>query len=678
MSVFDDLDHLLKKKKEKNDKSPVISEPPPSENAAQNLAPTYDPMGFYTGTEAPEFRPEGNAYGEDVGKAVRSVLRGTDAVVRGAADTLTLGAMDRMAAALSAATGVGGEFGEYGKNLDTQREASRADQRERAPLRLMGQIAGGVVGPAKGARIWQNATALPGRAVGGAVGGASAGLPYGYFSSEADLDSMQAVGDGLKGGLTGAAIGAGAPVVGNAIGRAVDFIRNRVSPDAFSTLPRVSQRNVEEMARTMDLSRVQKEASRLGPNAMLADVSPDMRLVAQNAATRPGVSPVVTEPLRARDAMRNERLQDALNVNLGPNVDRSRVTERLQALRSEAGDKYPTLAATTPDQMPAYSVLKTIDETRQSPLGRNPDVASAMNSIETVMRGPGGSYGRSAAEFHAARQVADGILQNQNTPSHVLRAVQAVRNELDDALKTGVSGWKNLDARFSDIAGRQEAFQNGQTILNSGREAMRPDEYARYLQGLSKKQNVAERLGVRAELDRLAGQSGNDLAQFNRTLMEVGDDNNRKLSMLFGSDRTKRLYDARDAERIFAETNNAVNSGSQTAQRMGANQLLSAGSATSGAGAPTSIPEMMMVARKRLADAVNDAKYGRINEDSARQLAGMAVAQGPNRDNFIRALQSRASRTDPESDIERTIKALRPGAVAGLLSDGREKKRQQK
>jgi len=159
--------------------------------------------------------------------------------------------------------------------------------------------------------------------------------------------------------------------------------------------------------------------------------------------------------------------------------------------------------------------------------------------------------------------------------------------------------------------------------------------------------------GSLIELDRLAGQSGNDLGQFKRTLMEVGDDNNRKLSMLFGPERTQRLYDARDAERIFEATNNAVNSGSQTAQRMGANQLLSGGSATSGAGAPTSVPEMVMAARKRFADAVNDAKYGRVNEDSARQLAGMSVAQGQERDAFIRALR-------------------------GLLSDGREKKRQQR
>jgi hypothetical protein len=669
----------VKPKEEKKEK-PRPADPVASENAAQNLAPAYDAAGNYLGMEVVAPPAANNAYGEDVIKAVKSFSRGADAVVRGAADTLTLGSIDRLSAGLGAATGIGGEFGEYSKNLEAQRAASRVDQEERGPLRLMGQIAGGVVGPAKGLQLLQNATRLPGRAVGGAVAGASAGVPYGYFSSDADLNSMAAAGDALKGGAAGAVIGGAAPVVGNAIGRAVDFVRNRVSPDQFSTLPRVTQRNLESLSRDMDLQRVQAEATRLGPNAMLADVSPDMRLVAQNAATRPGVSPLVADPLRARDAARNERLSDVLDNTLGPNVDRIRVNDRLQALRTKTGEQYPKLAATTPDQMPAYSVLQSIDTARSSPLGRSADVASAMNKIETVLQNPqaNGAYGRSAAEFHAAREVADGILNSANTPDHVKRAVQAVRNELDDALKSNVGGWPKLDAKFSDIAGRQEAFQSGQTIFNNGREALRPAEDLRYWQNLNRKQQTADRLGARAELDRIVGQSGNDLSVLNSTLKERGDDAFAKLQTRFGPENTNRLYDARDAERIFADTNNRVNNGSQTAQRQGANQLLSAGSETAGAGAPTSIPEMVMAARKRFSDAVRDAAYGKVNEDSARQLARMTVAQGPERDAFIRALQGRANRTDPELDIERTLKALRPGAVAGLLSDGRERKRQQK
>jgi len=323
--------------------------------------------------------------------------------------------------------------------------------------------------------------------------------------------------------------------------------------------------------------------------------------------------------------------------------------------------------------------LTTIDAIKASPVARNPGVAEALSQIERVLTNQGsGAVGRSAAEFHAARRLADDILNSPSTSGSVRSAVKAIRDELDMNLKQGVKGWPQADARFADIAKRQEAFENGQTVFNSGREALRPDEYARYLSGLNTKQTATERLGARAELDRIVGQSNNDLNALQRTMKLPGDDPARKMELLFGPNKTRKFYDAKEAERIFAETNNQVNNGSQTAQRMGANQLLSAGSQTSGAGAPTSVPEILMAANKRFSDAVRDAAYGRVNEDAARQLARMTVAQGQERDAFIRALQGRANRTDPELDIERTLKALRPGAVAGLLSDGRERKRQQK
>ena len=647
-------------------------------NSTQNLAPAYDAIGNYLGTETVAPPAANNAYGEDVGKAVMSMLRGTDAVVRGAADTLTLGSMDRAAAALGAATGIGGEFGEYSKNLETQRAASRADEKERAPLRLMGQIAGGVVGPAKGLRILQNATTLPGRAIGGAVAGASAGLPYGYLSSDADLNSMQALGDGVQGALAGGVIGGAAPVVGNAIGRAVDFVRNKTSPDAFSTLPRLTQRNLEQVARDADLPRVQAEASRLGPNAMLADVSPDMRLVAQNAATRPGVASIVNDPLTLRDATRNDRLTGALNQSFGRNFDRTVINERLGALQKSAGDEFERLSKMAPNDMPAFNVLTTIDKIKVSTEGRKEGVARALNQIERVLTNPKtGAVGRSADEFHAARVMADEIY-NETTSGSVKNATKAIRDELDKALKTGVSGWPVADARYADIKGRQRSFENGQTVFNTGREAMRPDEYARYLSGLNGWQNKMERVGARAELDRLAGQSNNDLRTLNNTLKLPGDDPARKMALLFGDEPTQRFYNAKDAETIFAKTKASVVDGSQTAQRQGAARLLNEGSQPGGAGAPASTAELLMALRRRFGNALDDAKYGRVNEDAARQLARMSVAQGPERDAFIRALQGRANRTDPELDVERTLKALRPGAVAGLLSDGRERKRQQR
>ena len=288
-----------------------------------------------------------------------------------------------------------------------------------------------------------------------------------------------------------------------------------------------------------------------------------------------------------------------------------------------------------------------------------------------------GVVGRSASEFHAARRLADEIY-NDSTSGSVKASVDAIRKNLDASLKQGVSGWPAADARFADIAKRQEAFQNGQTVFNTGREALRPDEYSRYLSGLNPWQNKLERVGARAELDRLAGQSNNDLSAFNNALKLPGDDPARKMQLLFGDDPTRRFYNAKEAENIFADTKRMVLDGSQTAQRQGAARLLNEGSQPGGAGAPMSSAEIIMDLKRRFGNALDDARYGKVGDDTARQLASMSVAQGAERDAFIRALQGRANRTDPELDIERTLKAVRPGAVAGLLSDGREKKRQQR
>jgi hypothetical protein len=328
--------------------------------------------------------------------------------------------------------------------------------------------------------------------------------------------------------------------------------------------------------------------------------------------------------------------------------------------------------------MPAFSVLKTIDALKVSTEGRKRGVASALKDIERVLTNPKtGVVGRSADEFHSARVMADEIINETKSPS-VYNAAKAIRDELDTALKTGVSGWPAADARYADIMGRKAAFEKGQTVFNTGREAMRPDEYARYLQGLNGWQNKMERVGARAELDRLAGQSNNDLSAFNKALKLPGDDPARKMALLFGEEPTQRFYNAKDAESLFAKTKASVVDGSQTAQRQGAARLMNEGSQPGGAGAPMSTGEILMDLKRRFGNALDDAKYGRVNEDAARQLARMSVAQGPERDAFIRALQARANRTDPELDVERTLKALRPGAVAGLLSDGRERKRQQR
>lgn len=72
-----------------------------------------------------------------------SLLGKIDSVVRGAADTLTFGLSDEIAAGLGGLTGIGGKFGDFSGNLEKERATDAVDAENRAPFRIFGQLGGG-------------------------------------------------------------------------------------------------------------------------------------------------------------------------------------------------------------------------------------------------------------------------------------------------------------------------------------------------------------------------------------------------------------------------------------------------------------------------------------------------------------------------------------------------------
>lgn len=120
-------------------------------------------------------------------------VEGTDAFVRGMADTASLGFADEISAAGDTITGTG----TMDENLRRQREIDRYDAENSPWLRGGGQVAGGLLLP-----IGRGATSI--RDLAG-VGGVS-GAGYGIGSGENLTD--RAIG-GVSGGVAGAALGAG-------------------------------------------------------------------------------------------------------------------------------------------------------------------------------------------------------------------------------------------------------------------------------------------------------------------------------------------------------------------------------------------------------------------------------------------------------------------------------------
>lgn len=170
-----------------------------------------------------------NATVDEIAKGLASKRSGTigetvDAFVRGAANAATFGFADRLAAAAGAATGIGGERGEYAKNLATQRAIDEANLKEHSVATIGGNLAGALALPVGAAG---QAATLGGRMAAGAGMGAAQGALYGVGSSPDLTNLPQVAGNMGAGAGVGALVGGAAPAVVEGLGLAAKTALDR-------------------------------------------------------------------------------------------------------------------------------------------------------------------------------------------------------------------------------------------------------------------------------------------------------------------------------------------------------------------------------------------------------------------------------------------------------------------
>lgn len=181
-----------------------------------------------------------------------SLLQTIDNAVRGAADTLTFGFADEIAAGADRLFGINtGKQGTAPQNYDEALAAQRARDAEGGGARVVGQLGGAIVPIGTGAQLVKQgltATKVAPTAMKVAAGtGALTGGAYGVGSAEGDL-SDRAVG-GVQGATTGAILG---PVVQKGFeagGKVVDLAKNiagvktpiaKLSPQVQQTIQEVA------------------------------------------------------------------------------------------------------------------------------------------------------------------------------------------------------------------------------------------------------------------------------------------------------------------------------------------------------------------------------------------------------------------------------------------------------
>ncbi len=452
--------------------------------------------------------------------------------------------------------------------------------------------------------------------------GAGIGATDASVRSDGDIDKTKMgllIGGGT--GLLGPAVG---KVVGKGVRAVADAFRSRraaklaeMPADAFGYIRRAITDD------GLDASGLQQRLADLGPEAMLADVGPNLQRQAGALAATPGRGQeIVRDALKERAAGANARIRSSVDENLGP--------ARLpSALDAEA-------AANQQAVRPAYR--QAFEQARPYDVG--PIAADLERQIQTLrgdpqralqrVRGMLDVHGSNVLDTNPVtmfntRQAIDGMLATEADPK-VIAVLTDARQMIDDGLTRAVPQIKEADASFAELARQREAVKRGQQVLDSGRTAPRPQELAQEVQEGALPQGmqigpsaVPLRLsqGARAEIERIVGTNANDVQALNRLIKGEGDWNRDRLATLFGPEKANRLFKVLESERVFADTNNVVTRNSESAARLAAqNELGGAGEMAFGTKEAFKAGGVKGILRSYAADKVDDVVKALMSSDT--------------------------------------------------------------
>ena len=534
--------------------------------------PPTDPVAAILAREAAARR---------VAKGVRSVARkptpglseaegNAEAAAFGGANSLTLGMFNRGLGGVDYLTGGSPS---YSAGVDKVAAHEAELQRKYPIAHIGGSLAGGVgsgLGLARGGLAFSRTGAsIPQRLGMGAAEGAAFGAAQGagqtYSGNLPDYVQNALIGTGLGavGGAAGEAIGAGA-------GSLYGSIRDRahgIFPEPVLRAGRADAQGLEHLPR-------------LGPDAMLPDAGPSMQATAQQAAL--GIGPnrsSIVNALVERDRGTVGRLQTDVEAALGPAPRPSQVAEGIDAGRRQINTEYdPVLRGRAIEPGEANRVMGRLNELALTTRENLDEVVGAL----TV---PGHNLpDLSPQAWLAARQRVDSMIEAASNPMNPNRyrasVLTNVRRMIDDELAANVPGIKAVDAKFAANRAEQEALERGGTVLDTGKQALHPEDLRDLMrvdaapQGMAPAgppaANVRLRQGVRADIDRRVGTKANDLTELERTMGTPQDWNAQKLAQVFGEQPTQAVRDSIERNRVFRETYQRIAQGSDTAQRQAA------------------------------------------------------------------------------------------------------------
>lgn len=558
----------------------------------------------------------------------------------------------------------------YDQELSRIQGVTSRAKEENPNTAIAGSLTGGVLGTAPlvaaaPAAFGAGAGSLGARSIASMLTSGAIGAGDAAVRSGGDLKST-AVGGGL-----GLGLGLVAPGVASLAGRGVTAIADKVGglskpTGALAGLPKpAADFALDTVGDPARLAAMRTELDRLGPQGMLADVSPEWMGVARGAASQPGMRDEIAMPLLTRDAGKNVRLRTDMNQAIGPAPVPSQIEAGITNNQAALAPQYQQVfqGARAVDTAPIAQALEADAINLRGPAQR------AVQQVRQMLDVTGeGVLDPNPYTLFQTRQAIDGLLAGEVNPQ-VLRVLGNARRQVDDTLAAAVPGIKDVDAQFAELARQNTAVGRGQQVLDSGRTAPRPQELAQEVQQGALPQGtqigpsaapLRLRQGARAEMDRIVGTSANDPAAMQKLVRSEGDWNRDRLRTLFGSGADDVLNSI-DRETTFYRTGNRVSSGSDTAM---ANRF---GNFLDDAAKPNTIPTDSTITGLILrgAQKAGQKALGANAEEKAarfaRDLGRLSVAQGDAREMIIQSLMESASKRqslDPINASARKVARL--------------------
>lgn len=423
------------------------------------------------------------------GQGGAGIMRSVDSAMRGAADTASFGFADELSAGLGAATGLGGEFGDFSGNLHRQRIEQELRDQNDPYSSLIGRLGGAIgtgVGLAKGglslgANAVNAGSGLGRVAMASAADGAIAGGLYGAGSGEGLTDRM---GDAAKGAMLGGAVGGAVPLATAGISAAaqplIAPIMSRLKPQKYAEKAlaegvRRSGMSSDDIANALARSQADDQGMFTVADAMGHSGQRMLSTVARNPNNS---RQTIADTLTTRQMGQGDRLSRTLAEGFGASDTAAQRTARLTAERGALANVNYDAARQGAGSVDISGALSVMDDILTPGVNRmaNPGSGIADDSLEGIVRRAKYllSDGKSQLTsfngvLRAKQDIADmiGAAQRQGRNNQV-RILSQINSELDTALEKASPQYRAANDAFRAQSRTIDAVETG-TGAASGR-----------------------------------------------------------------------------------------------------------------------------------------------------------------------------------------------------------------